>query len=161
MKRTLVASACANLRQDKLVKQILLRCGRYYQGGKLFYHRLWKQWLNGLGFRVICVERLDCHDLWDLRLRLAPSKPAVGRPATTRWVELKDPMEKLKLQIRQIARELGPPIQADGITVVRSGAYYRAIFIWPAGEPGLLLRTEKKPEAFSFLIRRCLRRNRN
>jgi hypothetical protein len=45
--------------------------------------------------------------------------------------------------------------------VARKGAYLRVTFIWPLGKPGRWVKPEKKAEAFSFLIRPWLRRNRN
>ena len=68
---------------------------------------------------------------------------------------------KLLTEIQEIASELGPPIKTDCVSVARTGAYFHVSFIWPVGKPGLLLKKEKKPEAFSFLIRPWLRRNRN
>jgi hypothetical protein len=148
-----------------LLKSILRRCGVYYHSADLFFQELWKQQLEQMGFRVLSVEKLSLHQVWDIRVcgslaaqtYLLMSKPI---PRKDSWV--KDPLPKqLRLEIQRIAKEMGAPIKTDCITVVRTGAYFRASFIWPMGKPGRLLKKEKKADAFSFLIRPWLRKNRN
>jgi len=70
-------------------------------------------------------------------------------------------LKQFELEIRQIAKDLGAPIPRDSLQVDRKGAYFRAIFLWPLGKPGCWVKPRKKAEAFSFLIRPWLRRNRN
>jgi len=85
------------------------------------------------------------------------TNPLAKRPLWTKHLLLK----QFELEIRQIAQELGAAIPRNSIQVDRKGAYFRAIFIWPLGKPGCWVKPEKKAEAFSFLIRPWLRKNRN
>ena len=45
-------------KQEQLCREIMLKAGRYYQSPDLFYHRLWRERLQGIGFRVYYVERI-------------------------------------------------------------------------------------------------------
>ena len=84
------------------------------------------------------------------------------RPVPKRYLGSKDLLLKqFRLELQALACDMGPPIKTDHINVARQGAYLDAGFIWPMGKPGLLLKKEKKTEAFSFLIKPWLRRNRN
>ncbi len=165
MKKMLVARACCDPAKDRVLHQILARCGTYYHAADLFYQELWKQRLAGMGFSVRSSERLPHHPVWDIRLRgnlavqayLLLSKPVPARLTGAKELMLK----QLEAEIRQIARELGPPIRSDGLVVVRTGTYLRVGFIWPLGKPGLWLKPDKQPDAFSFLIRPWLHKNRN
>jgi hypothetical protein len=150
---------------DRLLNKILRRCGAYYHPPDLFYHELWKQRLVNIGFRVLSVEKLPYHHVWDMRVcggletqtYLLVSKPVPGKLA---WS--KDLLPKqFESEIHQIAKDLGLAIKRDCIGVVRNGNYFRVSFIWPVGKPGLLLKKDKKAEAFSFLIRPWLKKNRN
>ncbi len=165
MKAKPVRRTLGRTRRDRLLQGILLKCGGYYRSGELFYQRLWKDSLIRLGFRVISVEKLDCHHLWDLRLRgtlTAQSYLLLSTPVPAKLLNNPELLERqLQAVICDIAYELGPPIKRDEITVVRTGAYFKVAFIWPCGEPGLLLRKEKRPDAFRFLIRPWLRTVRN
>jgi hypothetical protein len=163
MKKFLISSPYWTM--DTFLKNILHRCGAYYHSADLFYQELWKQRLVGIGFRVLSVEKLPYHHVWDIRAcgglsaqtYLLVSKPV---PAKLAWSE--DPLPKqLESEIHQIAKDLGLAVRKDCLNVVRTGRYFRASFIWPMGKPGRLLKQEKKTEAFSFLIRPWLRRNRN
>ena len=149
----------------KSLQGILRRCGAYYQSGDLFYQRLWYQRLSQIGFRVTSVQKKTYHQLWDLRMYgslTAESYLLVTRPVSKRHLSAKDLLLKqFELEIRRIAQDLGAPIPRHSIQVDRKGAYFRAIFIWPLGKPGCWVKPEKKAEAFSFLIRPWLRRNRN
>jgi hypothetical protein len=147
------------------LRSILHQCGSYYQSADLFHQRLWHERLTQIGFRVISVQKQSYHQLWDLRLYgslkselyLLATKPVVKRHLPARDLLLK----QFEIEIRQIAQDLGAPIPRDSIQVERKGAYFRAILIWPPGKPGRWVKPEKKTEAFSFLIRPWLRRNRN
>ena len=146
------------------LKRVLLKCGRYYRSAALFYHELWREHLRQIGFVVIKIERLEQHDLWIIRVRLTSSSQLhlllSSRPARKKAGA--DPVEhQLKALVRAFANGLGTPIKTDYVTVTRTGHYCTIAFIWPPGEPGCLLRKERKPSAFSFLIRPWLRSNRN
>ena len=141
------------------------RCGAYYQSGDLFYQRLWYQRLSQIGFRVTFVQKQTYHQLWDLRMYgslRAESYLLVTKPVAKRHLAAKDLLlQQFELEIRQIAKDLGAPIPRDSLQVDRKGAYFRAIFLWPLGKPGCWVKPRKKAEAFLFLIRPWLRRNRN
>jgi hypothetical protein len=68
MQKPLISSLCFQPVRENLLEKILRRCGAYYQSGDLFYQRLWHQHLSRVGFRVISVEKLPYHELWDIRL---------------------------------------------------------------------------------------------
>ena len=150
---------------DRQLKGIMLRCGRYYQSGELFFQRLWRERFRQLGFRVTRVEKHECHHLWEVRLcgtLTAQSYLLLSKPVPSKWLNAADLLERqLNAEVRRVAQELGPPIKGAEIMVTRTGACFRVIFLWSEGEPGLLLRKEKKADAFRFLIRPWLRRIRN
>jgi hypothetical protein len=165
MKRSVISPACWQPVKDRFLEKILRRCGAYYHSGDLFYQELLKQRLSHLGFRVLSIEKLPYHHVWDIRLcgtlsaqtYLLVTKPVPKKDA---WAD--DLMlRQLRSEMHEIVRDLGPPVKRDCLGVVRTGAYFRVSFIWPVGKPGQLLRKEKKAEAFSFLIRPWVRRNRN
>ena len=139
------------------------RCGTYYHSADFFYHELWKDRLRQAGFRVITINKIECHHVWDIRLcgtlsaqcYLLLTKPVPKRPCEDLL------LKQLRLEIQHIAKDLGPPIKADCMSVTRIGGRFRVSFIWPLGKPGQLLEKDKKPAAFSFLIRPWVRRNRN
>jgi len=91
------------------LKQLLRKCGRYYQAGDLIYHRLWREKFRQLGFRVIAVEKLDCHHVWDIRLRgslSAQSYLLLSKPVPNRALagEKNLQEEQLKAEIKQFAK---------------------------------------------------------
>jgi hypothetical protein len=150
---------------DTFLQKILRRCGAYYHPADLFYQELLRDRLRQIGFRVLLIEKLPYHEVWDVRVcvklasqvYLLASKPPPKRIGKTEEMLVK----QFQKEIQAFALDLGPPIRNDSITVVRTGAYLRASFIWPEGKPGRLLKKEKPAEAFSFLIRPWVRRNRN
>ncbi len=155
----------SQVRRDRLLSKILRQCGAYYQSGEFFYQRLWHDRLSQIGFRVISVQKLSYHQLWDLRMYGTAAAQAyllLTRP-TAKWhLAAKDLLlKKFEVEIREIAQDLGARISRNSIQVIRKGAYFRAILIWPRGKPGRWVKPEKKAEAFSFLIRPWLRTNRN
>ena len=123
--------------------------------------RLWKQHFNNLGFRVILIEKFDCHELWRVRLRRSLSAQSyllLSKPVPAKWANSPDLQEKqLMAEIHRIAQDMGLPIKRDCLSVSRTGAYFQASFLWAKGQPGLLLRSEAKPNAFAFLIRPWLK----
>lgn len=151
--------------KDTLLLRILGRCVAYYQSGDLFYQRLWHQRLSGIGFRVTSVEKLPYHEIWDIRLYgtlAAQSYLLLTVPVSKPHFSANDiVLKQLHTEVQRIAGDLGAPIARDCIHVGRKGAYFRVTFIWRLGRPGRWVKPEKKAEAFSFLIRPWLRRNRN
>jgi hypothetical protein len=150
---------------DSELKRVLLKSGRYSRSAAFFYHELWREHFRQIGFVVIKVEKLEQHDLWVIRLRitspaqlqlLLSSPPARSLNAGT------DPIEhRLRIIVRAFASRLGTAIRNDYLSVSRTGHYCTIAFLWPHGKAGCLLRKEKRPSAFSFLIRPWLKRNRN
>ena len=147
------------------LKQVLLKSGRYYRSAALFYHELWRQHLRQMGFVVISVEKLDAHDLWVISVRITSAAQVhllLSLRPTGKMKEGIDPLEyQLTKFVQRLGNTMGQPIRSDYLTVQRTGAYCTVAFIWKPGRPGRLLRKEKKPSAFSFLIRPWLKRNRN
>ena len=165
MKRPVIAAVFCRPRRDACLEKILGDCGGYYQSGALFYQRLWHQHLNQMGFRVVAVEKLPYHELWDIRCYgtlAAQSYLLLTIPVSKPHFCAKDiVLKQLYAEIQRIAQDLGAKIRRDCIHVGRKGAYIRITFIWPLGKPGRWVKPEERAEAFSFLIRPWLRRNRN
>jgi hypothetical protein len=151
--------------RDHQLERILRRCGAYYHSAEFFYHELWKQRLLNIGFRVLRIEKLPYHNVWDVKVcgnLAAQTYLLITKPVPAKLAWANDPLPKLfQAEIGRIAKELGCPIKRDCISVARTGVYFRAGFIWPLGKPGSLLKQEKKIDALSFLIRPWLRKNRN
>jgi len=147
------------------LKQVLLKSGRYYRSAAHFYHVLWREHLRQIGFVVIYVEKLDAHDLWTIRLRITSSAQLhlllSSKPAGHFKDENDRLVHELRAAIRRLANTMGQPLRHDYLTVERAGAYCTVAFIWRPGKPGRLSRKEKKPSAFSFLIKPWLKRNTN
>jgi hypothetical protein len=126
---------------------------------------LWREPLGQIGFRVIAVERLPHHPVWEIRLRGTLTTQAyllVTKPMTKARSAATDPLlAQLKSEIQQMAKDLGSSIKSDCVSVARNGAYFQVTFLWPLGKPGLLLQKQKKAQPLSLLIRPWLRRNRN
>ena len=165
MKKPILSRRCLQPVRDPSLEKILRRCGAYYHSADLFYQELWRQQLRHLGFRVLKVERLPYHPVWDIRLCGNLSTQTyllVSQAVPAKWVGCKDLLcRQLASAIQRIARDLGPPIKRDCFNVVRKGAYFTVSFVWPPGKPGCLLKREKPVEAFSFFIRPWVRKHRN
>ncbi len=165
MKPPLVSPACYKPAKDRLLHKILLDSGTYYHSAEFFYQELWRQRLLNIGWRVLAVERLPYHPVWDIRLRgtlAAQVYLLLSKPVAVRVAKSKDPLcKQFECEIREIAKELGPAICRDCVSVIRTGTYFRVSFIWPRGKPGRLVHQVKKPVAFTFLIQPWLRKNRN
>jgi hypothetical protein len=134
MQRPLISPLCFQRVKQSLLEKILRRCGAYYQSGDLFYQRLWHQHLSRIGFRVISVEKLPCHELWDIRLfgsLTAQSYLLLTKPVAKPHLWAKDLLLKqLHLEVQQVAKDFGAPMRRDCIHVARKGAYVRVTFIW-------------------------------
>ena len=143
----------------------MTKYGKYYVPPDLFYQRLWRERLREIGFVVTRLEKLDAHDVWHIRLRgtlAAQNYLLLSKSAGQKVLRSADPVTRqLQLEIRRMASEMGSLISKDHLEVTRQGKCFEISFIWPPGRPGRLLRTEKKPDAFSFHIRSWLRKNRN
>jgi hypothetical protein len=111
------------------------------------------------------VEKCFVHHVWDVRLfctLTAQTYLLVSKPvAKPHWSEKEILVKQLLSEIRLIAKDLGAPIKSDCLSVGRNGPYFRVTFIWPLGKPGRLLKKDKKPDPFSFLIRPWVKKNRN
>jgi hypothetical protein len=151
--------------KGSLLQRILRCAGAYYHSADLFYHEIWKQRLEQIGFRVRSVEKLPYHQVWEIRLRGTLSAQAhllLSRPAPKRLAGSQELLlGQLRSEIQEIALDFGPPVKPDCISVARNGRYIRAGFIWPPGKPGLLLTKNKKAGSFSRLIRPWLHKKRN
>src|SRR2546425_5739672 len=140
------SSAPARFANKMQIKKFLARYGRYRTTGDLFHHRQLGQRLAEIGFRVMTIERLATHPVWQIRLKgnlTAQANLLLGQASSDRfdpqsryWME-----RQLKRRIQKILNTLGNPIRSDEIVVVRSGAYFQVAFVWPKGTPGVLGRS--------------------
>lgn len=97
----------------------------YYLPKQRFWHFCLWQGMRRLGFKVVCVVKLNHHHVWDMRLRASAkvSEKAVRR---------------LRRELRKVCAVHGPALKAGELTIVRDGSLLELAFIWPAGEPGHL-----------------------
>ena len=51
------------------LKQFLAKYGKFREPEQFFYHYRLNERLAALGFRVISIERLDTHPVWNVRFR--------------------------------------------------------------------------------------------
>jgi hypothetical protein len=125
------------------LKQFLAKYGRFVESGQFFYHYRLHERLTALGVRVISVERLDTHPVWNIRFKGnldAQTKLLLGksysgkRPAPWGSGEILE--QRLKAELRSILKQLGRAVKADELNVVRYGGYFQAAFVWPLGKPG-------------------------
>jgi hypothetical protein len=165
MQRPVITALFGHPVRDARLEKILRRGGVYYQSGDLFYQRLWYQRLSHIGFRVISVQKLPYHELWDIRCYgtlTAQSYLLLSIPVSKPFHCAKDiVLKQLYAEIQRIAKDFGAKIRRDCIHADRKGAYLRITFIWPLGKPGRWVKREKTAEVFCFLIRPWLRRNQN
>jgi hypothetical protein len=152
----------------KDIKRIMRRAGRYYEAGQFLYHKFLRNELVQMGFRVVLIEKLDHHPVWHIRLRItarAQNFLLLSRPLAKRLKAEDDSTDllviQLKAEIKRIAAQLGPKIKSDYISILREGAYITVAFIWPVGTTGLLLRKQRRPDAFGLLVRPWLKTTRN
>src|SRR5262245_47519912 len=104
------------------IKKFLARYGRYRTTGALFYHRQLRQRLAEIGFRVITIERMATHPVWQIRLKgnlTTQANLLIGQPVSDRfgpqskyWME-----RQLKRQIQRILYTLGDPVRSNEIVV--------------------------------------------
>lgn len=141
--------------QTSLIR-FLLKHGRYYQPARYFYHRQLGLRLHGMGLKVLSIQRLSTHPVWQIRLK----------QVHYRWdflwtFRLLKP--KLKVQIRQALKDLARGIKAPEIVVVSSGVYIQIAFVWPRGQPGIWRPPQRCPcsAATSLEFRDRLRQYQN
>jgi len=128
--------------------------------------------LAALGFRVISIQRLDTHPVWNIRFRGsldAQSKLLLGksysgnRPAS--WGSCEVIEQRLKAQLAAILKSLGQAVKSDELTVVREGGYFGAAFVWPLGQPGKWYAQPKRPHPLqvqvSRIVQRWIKQHRN
>ena len=95
----------------------------YYLPRRVFWHYCLWQGMRRLGFKVVCIVKLNHHHVWDMRLRASAkiSDKAVRR---------------LRRELRRVCAAHGHPIKAGELSIVRDGCVLETAFIWRAGEPG-------------------------
>ncbi len=134
------------------LKQFLAKYGRHVEPGRLFYHLRLQERLTALGFRVISIEHLDTHPVWNIRIRgnleaqtnLLLGKSYKGkRPAS--WGSGEVIEQRLKGEMQSILKSLGKAVKADELNVVRYGGYFQIVFVWPLGQPGKWFPPPKRP----------------
>lgn len=96
----------------------------YYLPRRSYWHFCVRQGMRRLGFKVLCVIKLDHHHVWDMRLRTSGKVSENG-------------VRRLRRELRKLCAIHGPPIKAKELTIVRNGSLLELAFIWPVGEPGL------------------------
>jgi hypothetical protein len=152
------------------LKQFLAKYGRYREPGQFFYHHRLQERLASLGLRVISIERLSEHPVWNIRFKGnldAQTKLLLGksysgkRPAS--WGSGEVIEQRLKAELRSILKQLGRALKADELNVVRHGAYFQAVFVWPMGQPGTWLPQPARPHPLqvSGVMRRWIKTQRN
>ena len=157
-------------RKKQGLKQFLARYGRHVEPGKLFYHLRLQERLAALGFRVISIERLSEHPVWNVRFKgdlHAQTTLLLGRgykgkrPAS--WGSGEVIEQRLKAELASILKSLGRAVKADEMTVVREGAYFGAAFVWPLGEPGIWCPPPNRPHPLqvSGVVQRWIKQQRN
>lgn len=116
------------------LKQFLAKYGKFREAEQFFYHYRLNERLTGLGLRVISIERLDTHPVWNIRLRgnleaqtnLLLGKSYKGkRPAS--WGSGEVIEQRLKAQMQSILKSLGQAVKADDLNVVRYGGYFQIV----------------------------------
>src|ERR1700687_5147408 len=110
----MIPGHCIQLIKDTLLRRILRRCGAYYHSADLFYQELWEQRLAQIGLRVLRVQKLPYHQVWDIRLRGTLSAQAyllLSKPVPRQLVGSQELIPRqLRSEIQEIAKDLGPPI---------------------------------------------------
>ncbi len=156
--------------KKKNLKQFLAKYGRFVEPGQFFYHHRLHERLTGLGFRVISIERLDTHPVWNIRIRgnleaqtnLLLGKSYKGkRPAA--WGSGEVIEQRLKAEMQSILKQLGRAVKADELNVVRYGGYFQIVFVWPLGQPGKWFPRPARPHPLrvSGVMQRWLKGQRN
>ena len=152
------------------LKQFLAKFGRFREPGQFFYHHRLTERLASLGFRVISIERLEEHPVWNIRFKgslEAQTNLLLGesykgkRPASSGSGQVIE--QRLKAEMHAILKSLGRAVKADELTVLREGAYFGAAFVWPMGQPGKWFPQPKRPHPLqvSGVVQRWIKQQRN
>jgi hypothetical protein len=124
---------------ESSISRFLQKHGAIFTPGNQFFHWAIADFLSGLGFIVLSVEKFDTHPVWEIRLRMTPNAQLhvlVELPAKgSRQKQMDDPMaEQLRQLMSRFLREFGPPVPGREIAVVRNSSSYLGIcFVWPRG----------------------------
>jgi hypothetical protein len=151
-------------------KQFMAKYGRHVEPGRLFFHLRLRERLEALGFRVISIQRLDAHPVWELRVKGsldAQTKLLLGkshsgkRPAS--WGSLEVIEQRLKAEMHTILKSLGRAVNADELNVVRYGGYFQVVFVRPMGQPGKWYAQPQRPHPLqvSGVVQRWIKAQRN
>ena len=152
------------------LKQFLAKYGRHVEPGRLFYHLRLQERLTALGFRVISIERLEEHPVWNIRIRgnldaqtnLLLGKSYKGKRPVS-WGSGEIIEQRLEAEFQAILKQLGKPVKADELNVVRYGGYFQIVFVWPLGQPGKWFSRPARPHPLrvSGVMQRWLKGQRN
>jgi hypothetical protein len=99
---------------ESTIAQFVQKHGAIFTPGNQFFHRAIADFLSGLGFVVLSVEKLDTHPVWQFRLRMTPNAqlhvlvelPHKGSPAR----QSEDPLAE---QLRQLMSRAGFVYRAE------------------------------------------------
>jgi hypothetical protein len=152
------------------LKQFLAKYGYFIEPKQFFYHHRLHDRLTALGFRIISIERLGTHPVWNIRFRgnlEAQTNLLLGksykrkRPAS--WGSGEVIEQRLKAEMHAILKSLGQAVKADELNVVRYGGYFQCVFVWPRGQPGKWYPQPKQihPLQVSGVVRRWMKSQRN
>lgn len=152
--------------QRLTLPQFMERFGRYETQHGLFHHRQIQRRLAHYGFRVVSINRDDCHPVWRVRLRNTIDAQLALLLTRKRWkgrgkAELLH--RRLKQVLCEVLAEIGPRVEARDIDLMREGRYIQASFVWKAGRPGLWLPAVARPTPMqvSLTLLRWIREQRN
>ena len=145
------------------LNQFLAKCGYFVEPKQFFYHHRLRDRLTALGFRIISIERLGTHPVWNIRFKgnleaqthLLLAKSNKG---SSEVIE-----QRLKAEMHAILKSLGQAVKADELNVVRYGGYFQCVFVWPMGQPGKWYPQPKQiyPLQDSGVVRRWMKSQRN
>ena len=145
------------------LNKFLAKYGYFIEPKQFFYHHRLRDRLTALGFRIISIERLDTHPVWNIRFKgnleaqtnLLLAKSYKG---SSEVIE-----QRLKAEMHAILKSLGQAVKADELNVVRYGGYFQCVFVWPKGQPGKWYPQPKQihPLQDSGVMRRWMKSQRN
>jgi hypothetical protein len=152
------------------LKRFLAKYGRFVESGQFFYHHRLDERLASLGFRVISIERLDTHPVWNIRFKgnldaqtsLLLGKSYKGKRPTS-WGSGEIMEQRLKGEMQSILKSLGRAVKSDEINILRYGNYFQCVFLWPMGQPGKWYAQPKRSHALQVagVVRRWIKQQRN
>ena len=158
------------MKKKKNLKQFLAKYGRFVESAQFFYHHRLHERLTALGFRLISIERLDTHPVWNIRIRgnleaqtaLLLGKSYKGKRPSS-WGSGEVIEQRLKAEMQSILKSLGKAVKADELNVVRYGGYFQIVFVWPLGQPGTWFPPVKRPHPLqvSGIVQGWIKQQRN